>query len=216
MPEENKCPLCSSEQMVSYFSDRNKEFFRCEDCGLVSVPERYHLSGEEEMSRYDLHENTIDNKGYLNFLDRFYKVISNIVSKGSIGLDFGSGPEPVLAGLFTKRGYNISVFDVYYAPDRSVLKKKYDFITIVEVLEHLKNPEKELRMLWDCLNPGGVIGIMTKFLPVKKDEFSSWSYKNDQTHICFYSEMVFEWISNRFNSKLVFPAVNIVLMFKTK
>jgi SAM-dependent methyltransferase len=174
------------------------------------------LSGEEEMSRYDLHENTIDNKGYLNFLDRFYKVISNIVSKGSTGLDFGSGPAPVLAGLFIKRGYNISVYDVYYAPDRSVLNKKYDFITIVEVLEHLKNPGKELRMLWDCLNPGGVIGIMTKFLPVKKDEFSSWSYKNDQTHICFYSEMVFSWISNQFNSKLVFPADDIVLMFKAK
>ncbi len=210
------CPLCHFHGTKLFHTDKKREFFLCEDCGLVSVPKRYHLSEEEEMSRYDLHENTIDNKGYLNFLNRFYKVISNIVSKESTGLDFGSGPEPVLAELFTERGYNISVYDVYYAPDRSVLNKKYDFITIVEVLEHLKNPEKELRMLWDCLNPGGVIGIMTKFLPLKKSKFSSWSYKNDTTHICFYSEAVFRWISKQINSKLVFPVDDIVLMYKTK
>lgn len=214
--DQTNCPLCKSAEKGLFHTDRKKEFFRCERCGLVFVPEIYYLSAEEEMSRYDLHENTHENQGYLNFLNRIYEAISGITVKGSRGLDFGSGPEPVLAGLFTENGYDISVYDVYYAPDRSVLNKKYDFITIVEVLEHLKNPDKELKMLWGCLNPGGVIGIMTKSLPVSKGEFSSWSYKNDPTHICFYSESVFKWISKRFNSKLVFPADDIVLMFKVK
>lgn len=214
--DQTDCPLCKSFETGSFHTDRKKEFFRCEGCGLVFVPEKYHLSEIAEMARYDLHENTHDNQGYLNFLNRIYEVITGIVSDGSRGLDFGSGPKPVLAGLFSVGGYDISVYDVFYAPDRSVLKKKYDFITIVEVLEHLKHPEKELKMLWECLNPGGVIGIMTKFLPVKKGEFSKWSYKNDSTHIRFYSESVFKWVSNRFNSKLVFPADDIVLMYKTK
>lgn len=202
--------------MSSIFIDRKREFFQCDDCGLVSVPEKYHLSEREEMFRYDLHENTPDNKGYLNFLNRFYKVINGIVTKGSSGLDFGSGPEPVLAGLFTEKGYDVSTFDPFYAPDRSVLNRKYDFITMVEVMEHLKEPEKEMNMLLRCLNPEGVIGIMTKFAPGHIDEFSLWNYKNDPTHICFYSEPVFKWISNRFNTKLVFPENDIVLMYKTK
>jgi len=213
---KTNCPLCKSSEIELFHSDRRTEFFKCEDCGLVFVPEKYYLSGEDEMSRYNLHENTHDNQGYLNFLNRIIDLISSLAIKGSRGLDFGSGPVPVLAELLAVKGYNISVYDIYYAPDRSVLNKKYDFITIVEVLEHLKDPEKELRKLWGCLSPGGVIGIMTKFLPEKKGEFYSWNYKNDPTHICFYSESVFKWISKRFDSKLVFPAKNIVLMFKAK
>ncbi len=202
--------------MTLFFSGKKREFFRCEECRLVFAPEKYHLSEEDEKARYDKHENTSGNKGYLDFLYRFYSVLSSHIEDESIGLDFGSGPGPVLAELFKENSYNISIYDVFYAPDRSVLSKRYDFITIVEVLEHLRNPEKELRTLWECLNPGGVIAIMTKFLPSKKKNFTLWSYKNDITHICFYSEPVFKWISNNFNSKLLFPADDIVLMFKTK
>ena len=215
MPDRKKCPLCRFSKTELFHSDRKREFFRCNDCGLIFVPERFHLSEEQEMARYDLHENTPDNKGYLNFLNRFYKVFDVVITKGSSGLDFGSGPEPVLAGLFTEKGYDVSIFDVFYAPDRSVLNRKYDFVSMVEVMEHLKDPERELKMLWECLKPQGVIGIMTKFIPGNLDEFASWGYKNDPTHICFYSESVFKWISNRFNSKLVFPENDIVLMYKT-
>ena len=212
---EYECPLCRAGLATPYFSDRKREFFRCKSCGLVSVPEKYHLSESDEKIRYDLHENHPDNKGYFNFLNNFVSVIRKYIVESSNGLDFGSGPTPVLAEILSSIGYDITIFDPFYADDRFVLDNKYDFITLVEVVEHLKDPEEELRTLWECLNQGGMIGIMTGFLPEDKDEFRGWSYKNDSTHICFYSVDTFKWISKSLNSELMFPADNIVLMFKT-
>ncbi len=215
MVPEYKCPLCRSEIKISCFSDKNREFFRCKSCGLVSVPEKHYLSGSDEKARYDLHENSPDNKGYIGFLNQFVSVIRNYIGSPSNGLDFGSGPEPVLAGILSSFGYDISIFDPFYANERGVFEKKYDFITLVEVLEHLKDPKKELRTLWECLKPGGVIGIMTGFVPEDYDQFPGWRYKNDLTHICFYSKRSFEWIADWFNAELLIPGDNVVLMFKT-
>ncbi|MEN8222138.1 MAG: class I SAM-dependent methyltransferase [Acidobacteriota bacterium] len=213
--DNQACSLCCYRDTRLFQADRKREFFLCEGCGLVSVPEKYYLSEEDEKARYDLHENNSDNKGYIDFLNNFVSVIRPYIKGLSSGLDFGSGPSPLLAGILSSLGYEISIFDPFYANDRSVPGKKFDFITLVEVLEHLKDPEREFKMLWECLNPGGVIGIKTKFLPEKKEEFPGWSYKNDLTHICFYSKLPFEWIAERFNAKLIFPADDIVLMFKT-
>lgn len=215
MAAEFGCPLCRSELDLPYYSDKKREFFRCAYCGLVSVPEKFYLSESEEKARYDLHENTPDNKGYREFLNNFIFVIRNHIGGSSKGLDFGSGPTPVLAGMFSSLGHDISIYDPFYADDRLVLEKKYDFIAMVEVLEHLKEPGKELRTLWTCLDPGGFIGIMTGFFPDDRDDFRRWSYKNDSTHICFYSETTFKWISKQLNATLTFPDKDIVLMFKT-
>ena len=215
MSAEYECPLCRSEIDLLFFSDKKREFVRCEYCGLVSVPEKYFLSESDEKARYDLHENNPENKGYFDFLNNFVSVIRNHIGGFSKGLDFGSGPTPVLAGIFTSLGYDISIYDPFYADDRLSLEKKYDFIAMVEVLAHLKDPGKELRTLWECLNPGGVIGIMTGFFPEDKDSFRRWSYKNDSTHICFYSKTTFKWISKQLNAALIFPDKDIVLMFKT-
>jgi len=216
LPDKTRCPVCGSTAIDLYHSDRRREFFKCSECGLVYVPEKYHLSEKDERSRYDKHENTPDNSGYADFLNRFYSVVRKHIKAGNRGLDFGSGPEPLLAEMFSRNGYYMSVYDPFYAPDKTVFQLKYDFITISEVLEHIKYPVIELKKLWNCLNPGGIIGIMTKFLPENIGEFSSWNYKNDSTHISFYNEGVFEWISELINSQLVFPAKDIVLMYKTK
>ncbi len=214
MAPENKCPLCRSELHTQYFSDKKREFFRCECCGLVSVPKKYYLSGSDEKARYDLHQNHPSNKGYFDFLNDFVKVIRNYISETSLGLDFGSGPTPLLAEIFSSLGYDMSIFDLFYADDKYMLEKKYDFITMVEVLEHMKDPWEDLRTLWGSLRPRGIIGIMTKFLPEDKEKFRGWSYKNDSTHICFYSVETFNWIREKINAELIFPAENIVLMSK--
>ena len=210
------CPLCGSSETDLYHADTKREYFQCENCGLIFVPEKYFLSQKEEKARYDLHKNTPDNKGYVNFLSRLVFHMNEVVFPGSSGLDFGSGPEPVLAKMFTAEGYPVVTYDAYYATDRSVLKKKYDFIPVAEVIEHLREPEKEMKMLWDCLNPGGWLGIMTKFLPEEKEEFVNWSYKNDLTHICFFSKTSLEWIASELCAELNFPALDIALMHKEK
>jgi len=210
------CLLCRSSDTCIYSFDKKREFFLCKHCGLVFVPERYHYTEKEEKSRYDLHRNSPDNKGYVEFLNRFFLQIKKRTDKGRDVLDFGSGPDPVLSEIFEDNGYNVSSYDIFYAPDNSVLKKKFDLISMVEVAEHLRDPEGIMNMLWGCLNPGGMIGIMTKFLPEKSTEFVGWSYKNDPTHICFYSKRSFSYVSNRLNTEPIFAADDIVLMCKSE
>jgi len=181
-------------------------------CGLVFVPRNYHLSAAAEKARYDLHDNSTENSGYVNFLNQYISTTLSFMDGGGRGLDFGSGPGPVLSGLLSYRGFVMSIFDPIYAHDESVFSEQYDLITMVEVLEHLKDPVYEIRRLLDCLAPGGTLSIMTKMLPRNQGDFTAWSYKNDPTHICFYSASAIEWLSAHLNTRVIYPSQDMVLM----
>ncbi len=131
----------------------------------------------------------------------------------SLGLDFGSGPGPTLSLLFEEAGHNMTLFDIYYANDRSAFDLSYDFITASEVFEHLAKPAEELNRLWDCLKSGGLLGIMTKRVP-SKDAFESWHYKIDPTHISFFSEKTFNWLGDVWGCSPTFINDDIVLFTK--
>ena len=64
-----------------------------------------------------------------------------------------------------------------------------------EVFEHLIDPKDVIDKLWRVLNPGGVMGIMTKLVK-DKNAFTKWHYINDPTHITFYSIATMHYISN--------------------
>jgi hypothetical protein len=113
---------------------------------------------------------------------------------GSHGLDFGSGPGPTLSIMFEEAGHTMSLYDYYYARQPAALNREYDFITATEVVEHLHHPGKELDRLWKCLKPGGYMGIMTKLYP-QCETFAEWPYKNDLTHVCYFSHLTFEWLA---------------------
>ncbi len=209
------CRLCSSEQVHLYSRDAHREYFRCEVCGLVFVPPPQHLSPDDEKRRYDLHRNSPQDPGYRAFLNRLFIPLQQRLAPRSNGLDFGSGPVPVLARLFTEAGHVITLYDQYYAPDNTVFEKQYDFITACEVAEHLREPGRELDRLWSCLKPGGTLGVMTKFI-VDREAFPQWHYKNDRTHICFYSEQTFSWLAGQWGGKLTIPEKDVVLMTKNR
>lgn len=87
------------------------------------------------------------------------------------------------------------LFDAYYANDPAAFDATYDFITASEVVEHLSNPATDLNRLWANLKRGGLLGIMTKRV-TDKDAFKAWHYKNDPTHISFFSEATFNWLGD--------------------
>ncbi len=136
------------------------------------------------------------------------------LESGSRGLDFGSGPGPTLSVMFEEVGHSVEIYDHFYARDPCVLEKKYDFITATEVVEHLHNPRKELDRLWACLKPGGILGVMTK-LVLDHEAFARWHYKNDPTHICFFSRSTFEWLAAQWLAELTFANKDVILFYKT-
>ena len=139
--------------------------------------------------------------------------MNKILSSKAKGLDFGSGPIPALSVLFEEANYSMSIYDYFYAKDETVFEKKYDFITASEVVEHLQKPKKELNRLWSCLKKGGYLAIMTG-LWENIESFSNWSYKNDLTHICFFSKKTFIWLSKKWNAKIFFVNKNVVILQK--
>ncbi|MDZ7860552.1 MAG: class I SAM-dependent methyltransferase [Candidatus Krumholzibacteriota bacterium] len=207
------CPLCGAAEAKDFYRDETRDYFRCRRCNLVFVPSRQFLSPEDEKARYDLHRNLPDDKNYRRFLGRLFIPMRDILTPGAKGLDFGSGPGPTLSLMFEQAGHPMSVYDCFYSPDQSVLKKQYDFITATEVAEHLHRPGEELSRLWRCLRPGGKLGIMTKFTP-GPDEFASSHYRKDLTHVSFFSKATFEWLAARWPAKILFCENDVIIFSK--
>ena len=179
------CPLCESKEIVDYYSNKRRDFLTCGFCNLVFVPNKFHLTPDEELKRYELHQNNPEDEGYKEFLSRLAIPLQKRLKAKSNGLDFGSGPGPTLSKMLEDKGHTVEIYDYFYANDKEVLRKRFDFITATEVFEHLRNPGQEIKMLWELLNPGGILGIMTK-LAIDQQAFPKWHYITDRTHICFF------------------------------
>lgn len=207
------CPLCRSSATDPWHQDKNRPYFHCNRCDLVFVPESSHLSHSAEKAIYDQHENNAQDEGYRRFLSRMADPIKQRIPTGQQGLDFGSGPGPVLALMLEEAGYEMAIFDIYFANRPEVLEQRYDFITSTEVFEHLSDPGAILEQLLGILKPGGYLGIMTKRV-TDLDAFTRWHYKNDPTHITFFSEACFHWIARHYQLTLEIISPDVVLLKK--
>ena len=196
MNENHPCPLCGGAHVSPYHRDGAREYVHCRTCDLVFVPSQWHISVIEAKAYYDLHDNRPDDPGYRRFLGRLFDPLNQRLPARSTGLDFGCGPGPALAHMFTEAGHKVALYDPFYAPDPLVLSARYDFITLSEVAEHLSRPGPELDRLWTALKPGGILGIMTKRV---RDQaaFATWHYITDPTHIAFFSQATFAWLCQR-------------------
>ncbi len=208
----HQCCLCQSNNLSSYFDNKNGKYLKCNECDLVFITNDYHLSADQEKSRYDLHQNNPQDQNYRAFLSQLSNPVLKHLKPNSKGLDFGCGPGPTLSLLFEEQGHQVDLFDKFYVKNPSIFNNRYDFITTTEVVEHLDNPGSELDRLFSMLNKGGVLAIMTQLLN-KDIDFSSWYYKDDPTHICFFSQKTFEYLAKKYKAKLEIIGDNVVLLF---
>ncbi len=148
------------------------------------------LSSAAERERYLLHENSRENSGYVAYLMRFIEeIVITHVKRGGIILDFGSGPVPVLSELLHEAGFSVTSYDPYFEPDRGYRDAEYDAIILLEVIEHIADPLTVICHLKKILSPQGCIIIQTQLVtPEIMEMFSTWWYKEDRTHISFFSE----------------------------
>ena len=207
------CPLCHNPSQIDFHEDKRRKYLRCPKCFLVFVPEEFHLNFEAEKAEYELHENHIYDPGYRKFLKRIFEPLTKQLSTKAKGLEFGCGPGPALAEMFKEADYSVDLYDLYFYPNEYVFKNNYDFITSTEVVEHLRHPRQVIESLWKILKPSGWLGIMTK-LVTDQQSFKNWHYKNDQTHICFFSKKTFEWLANELKANLEFHGKDVILLQK--
>lgn len=209
----DSCPLCDGGDVLEFLQDSRRQYLQCRACQLVFVPAAQFLTPQQEKAEYDLHQNEADDPGYRRFLSRLFLPMEPRLKPASQGLDFGSGPGPTLSLMFEETGHSVALYDPFYARQPAVLETAYDFITATEVVEHLHQPGRELERLWRILKPGGHLGIMTK-LVLDRQAFARWHYKNDLTHVCFYSRGTFEWLAARWQAEIDFVAKDAIILRK--
>lgn len=207
------CPLCTNSLVTPYASDRKRDYWQCERCDLVYVPFEQRLSSQQEKAEYDLHQNSPDDQGYRQFLNRLLEPLTKRLAANAQGLDFGCGPGPALSVIMAEQGFSVENYDIFYAKNDQLLKRQYDFITCTEVLEHIYQPNITFDTFNNMLKNSGILAIMTKRV-IDKKAFTTWHYKNDPTHVCFYSERTFRWIAQRHGFDIEFPGKDSVLLFK--
>ena len=170
-----------------------------------------------EKQEYDLHENSFEDEGYRKFLRKVLTPLSSFIkatSKAELcGLDFGCGPAPVLASMLTEEGVNMNTYDPFYAPNLQVLEREYDLVTCTEAIEHFHAPHVEWALFNELVASGGALAIMTKRV-LDKTRFANWHYKNDITHVSFFSETTFQYLAERDGYDVSFPANDVVLLRK--
>ena len=207
------CPLCLACGAVDYASDRARSYLQCPQCCLVFVTPDQHLSCEDEKAIYEQHQNSPDDQNYRRFLSRLTVPLLDRIKPQSQGLDFGCGPGPTLSIMMAEQGRQMALYDIYYADHPLVLQAQYDFITSTEVVEHLSNPNQELGKLWAMIRPGGYLGLMTK-LVIDKPSFMGWHYKNDLTHISFFSVATFNYLADIWDAEVEFIADDVIIFRK--
>jgi hypothetical protein len=210
-----QCPLCSDEShQTAYHQDKNRCYIQCGICDLVWVPEEFWLSKSDEKAIYDLHENSSDDLGYQRFLSR---TVTPLLAKISImdeGLDFGCGPSATISHMLAQHNIMQRNYDLYYFNDRKLLEQHYNFITMTEVIEHISNQKELIELLDSLLEPKATLAVMTKRVS-SQEAFTKWHYKNDATHVCFYSLKTFQWLAVKMNWELQVIDDDVIFLCKS-
>ena len=193
-----KCPLCLNTSVDEYDAIADILYLECSECKAVFKQSENFPTLEEEKKRYLLHENDTDDKAYQAFVTPIVNSVLKSIPKFAVGLDFGAGTGPVAAKLLEEKGYNVYLYDPFFHPNKDILNNSYDFIICCEVIEHFHKPNDEFRLLRKLLKPGGSLFCMTHLIP-QKSIFRDWYYKNDPTHVIFYSEESVKWIQSNFD-----------------
>ncbi len=180
---------------------------------MIQVGTEHLPSLHSQKTHYDSHQNGPQYPGYLKFLNRLVKPMLHYLKKDMQGLDYGCGPGPAISHLLDKEEIRCEDYDPVYFPIS--IEGPYDFLFATESFEHFHDPHGEIMKIDLLLKPGGIIGLMTEGYD-SLEEFKSWYYIRDYTHVCFFHQKTFEWITQNLNWEMIFTDHKRVFIFKKR
>lgn len=199
----NHCTICSSDTTVLHDPQLKVFYHVCDHCGFIYKDPQFHLSHEQELEEYNQHDNSFESKGYVAMFERFINDYIRPLNLSGVGLEFGSGPGPVLKELLTREGYQMHDYDYFYNPNEDYKQRQYDFITSTEVVEHFTTPLQEFTHLTSLLKDGGYLIVMTQFNTYDTEGFLQWWYRREQSHISFYSVKTIQYLAKILDMTLI-------------
>jgi SAM-dependent methyltransferase len=209
-----KCHLCGSDdQELKYTKLKGRDFIKCPKCSLIYVTAKNFPTRDEERLRYDKHHNEESNLGYIEFLNQIVEITKPYLNLDMKGLDYGCGPNPVLASLLNDEAYQCGFYDPYYFPH--IPDKKFDFIFSTECFEHFFSPGKEIDNICSLLNQNGILAIMTDVWNDELD-FENWYYIRDLTHVSFFHLKTMQFLNNKYHLELIETDQKRCFVFRKK
>lgn len=207
------CPVCTASTTRHFIEVDSKDYYRCERCLATFLLAAQQPDQAIEVAEYEKHNNDPSDTGYLKFLSKVTEPLTNQLSSGAQGLDYGCGPGPALASIMVDKGFSMALYDPFFYPNTAVLAQQYDFVTCTEVVEHFHQPAQEFGKLNQLLKPGAWLAIMTCW-QTDDEKFASWHYRRDPTHVVFYKEATLRHIANQYDWQMYSPQKNVALMKK--
>ncbi|MGI5174162.1 class I SAM-dependent methyltransferase [Treponema sp. OMZ 840] len=178
-------------------------------CGGIFVHPDCFISAEAQKKRYLLHNNSLADKGYRSFLADFADTALFYIKK-LLGrpphtvFDYGCGNGALveLLASYTRSGLlpedtEIRGWDPFFAPGVQFFPGGADAVLCLEVAEHFESPHEGFAGLARACKAGGILAVHTLFAPDNVDDFKSWWYKEDPTHVSFYTQKALELCAKR-------------------
>lgn len=209
------CLLCNESAAARIPEVTDRRYHHCRRCDLIFLDPVQRLRPLAEVMRYLEHNNDAGDPRYLAFLQRLGDPILARLPQGAEGLDFGCGPATALGDWFTANGHAAASYDPLFHPDASLLGHRYEFVTCSEVVEHAHDPAALFETLGGLLQPGALLGVMTRFHGVEAP-FERWWYRRDPTHVCFFSAQTMRWVAARFGWELELPVPHVAIFRKLR
>lgn len=207
------CLLCRNPQTirVDLVGPPPAFLWHCERCDFLFKDSSLRLNETAERARYELHQN--GDEGHRRFLAPVVDAaVKHLPARGN-GIDWGSGPVPVLRALLERKGFSMDHYDPFFFPRKPDPGKTYDFATLTEVIEHVFEPALLVEELKTFLRPGGKIIVMTE-PPPEKSQLEKWGYRRDPTHVAFFREATFRRFDELFGLRLIESSSRIFVLEK--
>ena len=201
-----QCKICGSNTKIMQHPKLGDIYHFCEKCEFISKDEEKFVSQEEELKIYNRHHNSIEDPKYVDYFCKFLdEAVMEYTSEGKAGLDFGSGPSPVLAELLSRNyGYDMDIYDKFYSPLKTYKDNTYDLVTSTEVIEHLEHPIPYFKLFKELMKEQGTLSVMTQFHKCEAEHFWNWHYIRDKSHISFYTPKTMEKIAQLTGLNLIY------------
>lgn len=207
----DRCIVCRAPKPEPFLTVDACDYYGCDACGARFLDPAARPTEAEEHAHYHLHDNNLDDPDYRHFLSKLADPLLERLPPRRHGLDFGCGSGSALAAMLKDAGHEVALYDPLFAPDPAPLARRYHFITMTEVAEHLHYPAETFERLGALLEPGGLLAVMTCFL-TEDARFAQWHYRRDPTHVVFYRARTFQTIAAQRNWRCTIPVKDVALM----
>lgn len=206
-------------------SDVLVPYYQCKNCGFVfsNFMDSWSLKDfREKIYNEDYHKADGALPGFENAGRRqtvSYQNGLRLVSllKGGEGvirvLDYGSGGDPGDTGLaLMDAGFHVTSYEPYFSDSAINVNGKFDFIYLIEVIEHCHELDEVCHFLNEHLSDGGLIHIQTLLHPYPSPDniLGSWYISPRNGHISIFTFQALAVLFRRFGLNVVNTLFGVV------